>query len=200
MAQDHTPPPDPDMLPEDGLEKADVEAGLSAARHRHHPVVRVVGWLSEAADQLQLSAICAAVVAAGAVRQEGRVVRSGLRMMAAHVAANSLKRVVKTLYRRTRPQVVLEEGEYRREPGVTEGGHERSFPSGHAAGAVAVAAIVAHRHPNLRLPAYGIAGAFAAVQVPRAKHYPGDVVAGAVLGFATAWAVTRIWDRLEGEE
>lgn len=184
----------------DGLEKSDVEAALAVAHHRHHPVIRIIGWASEIADQIPLTGVCAAVVMGGSARGDGHVVRSGLRMLAAHVAANSIKRVVKILYRRTRPEVVIEEGRYDSQPGRSAHGGESSFPSGHAAGAMAVAGIVAERHPHLRLPAYGVAGAIAAVQVPRAKHFPSDVVAGAVLGVVTAWAVTRIWDRIEGED
>lgn len=193
MTHDRSP------LPEDGLERADVETALKAARHRHHPVIRLIGLASEIADQIQLTTLCSAVMAAGALRGERRVLRSGLRMLTAHLAANAVKRVVKTLYRRTRPNIALEQGSYDRGPGVTEGGHERSFPSGHAAGAMAVAGIVARRHPALALPAYGTAGAIAVVQVPRAKHYPGDVVAGAVLGLAAAWAVNRIWDHFDDD-
>lgn len=193
MTQDRSP------LPEDGLERADVDTALQAARHRHHPAVRLLGWASEIADQVQLTTLCSAVAAAGALRGERRLLRSGLRMLTAHLAANTVKRVVKRLYRRTRPNIALEEGRYDRGPGATEGGHERSFPSGHAAGAMAVAGVVARRHPALALPAYGLAGAIAVVQVPRAKHYPVDVVAGAVLGFAAAWAVNRAWDHFDGD-
>ena len=59
-------------------------------------------------------------------------------------------------------------------------------------GAVAVAAIVARDMPSLAVPALGIAALMSGVQVPRARHYPVDVAAGAALGLAAAWLVSAM--------
>lgn len=170
----------------------DVEAAASAARHRHHPVIKMLGATSEMADQIPLAVICGAVMAAGLASGRPQVMQTGARMMAAHVLANVVKRRIKNRLRRTRPEEVVRKGDYAFELGESEGGHETSFPSGHTAGAVAVAAIVARDMPSLAVPALGIAALMSGVQVPRARHYPVDVAAGAALGLAAAWLVSAM--------
>ena len=44
------------------VEEADKEVARSAARHRHHPVVKTLGTASEIADQIPLSIVCAAMM------------------------------------------------------------------------------------------------------------------------------------------
>jgi len=142
-----------------------------------------------------LSLVCGGVILGGALSGQDHVARTGLRMMAAHVLANSVKRVIKNRFRRTRPVEMIKRQDYRCEPGESRGGHETSFPSGHTAGAVAVAVVVARDLPHMAVPALGVAAMIAGIQVPRGKHYPGDVVAGAVLGLVSALVVRRLWDR-----
>lgn len=60
-----------------------------------------------------------------------------------------------------------------------------SFPSGHATGAFAVAAVVAHEFSDKRwVPwmAYGTASLIAVSRVGLGRHFPSDILAGAVLG------------------
>lgn len=200
MSNPHSPhaPDDRDVpsdgrdVPSDGLERADVEAAKSAARHRHHPVVSTLGILSDVADQIPLGIVCASVMAGGLVADRPDVLRLGTRMMAAHVLANLVKRRIKNRVRRTRPEEIVGNRSYRFEAGETQGGHDTSFPSGHTAGAVAVAAILSRDKPDLALPALGMAALIAGVQIPRAKHYPIDVLAGIALGFASARVVDRV--------
>lgn len=189
-----TAPDDPDdpAARTEGLERMDIEAAKAAARHRHHPAVKAMGTLSELADQMQLTALCGTVIAGGLLAGRGDIARTGLRMMAAHVLANTVKRRIKNRLRRTRPEKMVKERDYQFEPGEARDGYETSFPSGHTAGAVAVARVVAGDRPALAGPAWGLAALIAAVQIPRAKHYPVDVVAGAALGLAAAWAVDRL--------
>ncbi len=49
------------------VEEADKEVARSAARHRHHPVVKTLGTASEIADQIPLSIVCAAMIGTGAI-------------------------------------------------------------------------------------------------------------------------------------
>lgn len=170
----------------------DVELATSAARHRHHPIVTTLGTISELADQVPLASVCALVMGGGVVARRPDVVNMGARMMAAHVLANVIKRAIKNRVRRIRPEEVVKTGAYAFENGETQGGHDTSFPSGHTAGAVAVAGIVSRDRPDLAVPAVMTAVLIAGVQIPRAKHYPLDVTAGAALGIVSAWLVDRL--------
>jgi membrane-associated phospholipid phosphatase len=84
---------------------------------------------------------------------------------------------------------MLDDGEYRAEADAPEGKHEQSFPSGHTAGAVAVAGALASVYPKAAVPLYGLAAAVAAVQPARGAHYVADVAAGAVVGGVSVLAV-----------
>lgn len=191
QSADHPDPTDP-AAHVDGLEKVDVDAARAAARHRHHPLVKTLGAFSELADQTQLTALCGAVIAGGMIAGRSDIARTGVRMMAAHLLANTVKRGIKNRMRRTRPAEMVKRRDYEFEPGETEGGHDTSFPSGHTAGAVAVAGIVARDRPDLAPVAAGLAVLIAGVQIPRARHYPADVLAGAALGLAAAWVADRL--------
>ncbi len=61
-----------------------------------------------------------------------------------------------------------------------------SFPSGHTASAVAFAAAVGVVMPGVAVPLGALAVAVGYSRVHTGVHYPGDVVAGAVLGVASA--------------
>jgi membrane-associated phospholipid phosphatase len=72
------------------------------------------------------------------------------------------------------------------------GADNRSFPSGHAANAFAMAA-VADRHYGWKvgLPAYGLAAVVGASRVRVDAHYLSDVVAGSTIGFIVGRTVVR---------
>jgi undecaprenyl-diphosphatase len=67
-----------------------------------------------------------------------------------------------------------------------------SFPSGHATVAFASATVLALAVPRLRWPLYGLAVLIAWSRVYVGVHYPGDVLAGAVLGVAIAIALRML--------
>ena len=58
----------------------------------------------------------------------------------------------------------------------------RSFPSGHTAAAVAFAGGVGERAPVAGVPLHVLAALVAYSRVHTGVHYPGDVLAGALLG------------------
>ncbi|MBB3949246.1 phosphatase PAP2 family protein [Aureimonas jatrophae] len=178
-----THPHDP-SLPD--LEQQDIELAEAAGRQRHRPLVRWAGWMSELADQPQLAALCASTALVGLAGGRRDILATGLQMLLAHAIATQAKGWIKNRVRRVRPYVVLDEGRYERETGETRHPRERSFPSGHTAGAVAVATVVALRHPAMAVPALALAAAASLVQLPRAKHYPSDLAAGTAIGLAGA--------------
>src|SRR5207237_4670245 len=61
----------------------------------------------------------------------------------------------------------------------------RSFPSGHAASAFALASVLSseyHNKPLVVFGSYGFATAVSLARVGGLNHFPSDVVAGAVIG------------------
>lgn len=171
------------------VERADVKAAETLGRHRHDPAIRALGGLSEIADQAPALAVCGAVLAGGLVWGKPGVAEAGARMLASVLVATAIKGVVKKFVSRARPHVLLDEGRYGFEPFGRTGGDWHSFPSGHTADAVAAARGLARALPELSTPAYAAAAGIGAVQVPRAKHYPLDVAAGAAIGIAAEFIV-----------
>ena len=66
-----------------------------------------------------------------------------------------------------------------------------SFPSGHTAAAFVFAAVLAAFYPLLALPAFVLATLIGLSRVMLGVHYPGDIVAGAVLGLLSAAAALQ---------
>jgi undecaprenyl-diphosphatase len=67
-----------------------------------------------------------------------------------------------------------------------------SFPSGHATVSFACATVLALAVPRLRWPLFALAALVAFSRVYVGVHYPGDVLAGAVLGVVIATALRRL--------
>jgi membrane-associated phospholipid phosphatase len=173
-------------------EEADIAVTQRLARHRHHGAVRALGTLSEAGDQAPLLSLSGAVLVFGLSTGETRTAKAGGRMLAAVLVATGIKSLLKHLVSRTRPHVLLDEGRYAVQALGPDEGPSQSFPSGHTAGSVAAARALVRVFPGARGPAYAGAGAIALMQVPRGKHYPVDVIAGAVVGVAAEAIVDRV--------
>ena len=71
-----------------------------------------------------------------------------------------------------------------------------SFPSGHATGAFALATAFSHSYPKITIPAYLGAAAIGLSRVYLGRHYPADVLAGALIGYATARFVIRYREKV----
>lgn len=67
-----------------------------------------------------------------------------------------------------------------------------SFPSGHSASAFAFAYTVGRHYPALAVPIRVLASAVAYSRVHTGVHYPGDVVAGAVIGAGMGTAARHL--------
>ena len=170
-------------------EEVDVALAAHLAGYRDHPVVRGLGIMSEVGDQPPLLALSGAVLAYGVLVGDRRSVGAGARMLGSLVLATWIKTGLKHLVTRTRPNVLLDEGQYELEPFGPDEGSRQSFPSGHTAGSVAVAQAVSRAYPQARTAAYAGAAAVALVQIPRGAHYPADVAGGAVVGVIAEAAI-----------
>src|SRR5215203_2867038 len=74
---------------------------------------KLVSRFAEIGDQPPLAYLAIGVAAIGAVRRDERLVRTGLRMLAALSLATMAKTVGKGTIDRTRPEEMLENGNYR---------------------------------------------------------------------------------------
>lgn len=78
-------------------------------------------------------------------------------------------------------------------------GEFASFPSGHATSAFAFAVWLAILFPRGRWLWYTLAILTCMARVRFRRHHPGDVIAGAVVGYVTAWLVlTSPWFTKQG--
>jgi membrane-associated phospholipid phosphatase len=176
----------------DTIETIDLEAAEAVRELGAHPVAKGVTLVAELADQPPMIAISAATLIAGVWRRDDRMTRAGGRMLAAHLLATTMKAVVKRAVDRTRPAVAAERG-YRRGRGRDNSGPLNSFPSGHTAGALAVARAASRDYPDTTLPGAAFVATVALAQTPGGKHYPSDVAAGAVIGVIAEALVNAVW-------
>lgn len=154
----------------------------AAETWQDHPVVELIGKVSELADQPPLIAASGTVAMVGYLQNDDRLMRTGLRMLAGHAIATGIKTLLKNRIDRPRPDKVREDGEHDLKAGSSDDGEERSFPSGHTAGAVAVARAIAREYPQSAASVYGAAAVVSLIQIPRGAHHPSDVATGAVIG------------------
>lgn len=101
-------------------------------------------------------------------------------LAASLIASGIVVPVVKTAVGRNRPSESEEIFHFR------PFGGRRSFPSGHAAQAFAVASVIAAHYDSLWASgtAYGIAALAGLARVERGRHYASDVLAGGLIGGA----------------
>ena len=181
----------------DAVQEVDAALTDAALPYRKTAPVRIISWLSELGDQPQMRALCGGVILAGLVRRDARMTRAGIRMIVAHTVATAAKNFVKRRVDRTRPRSLPEAddaGAHKIKAGRNTEKEETSFPSGHSAGAAAVARAFTRDYPELSTAAYAGAGLIAVAQIPRCAHYPTDVGSGIAVGLAAEAFVTRLFD------
>jgi undecaprenyl-diphosphatase len=167
----------------DTLLEADARTVEAVQPFEHDPLLEQVANLG---DQPQLRIVCAATIAAGLLARDARFVRAGARMLAAHTLATWAKNYIKHRVDRTRPRSAGDpRRDHRLAPGRSHAKEETSFPSGHAAGASAVARAFARELPEFVVPAFAVGGVLSVAQIPRCAHYPTDVGAGIAIGLAS---------------
>ncbi|MET0238746.1 MAG: phosphatase PAP2 family protein [Sphingobium sp.] len=146
------------------------------------PVAQKIGSLGHAGDDRLLLLLSAGILSAGLIARNGKLQRTGFRMLVAQLVAKGAKEFGKNNVDRTRPSKQLEEGRYVAKAGSSQTEGLRSFPSGHAASALAVARAFSREYPRYTKPVIAAAGVIGALQIPRRANYPGDVAAGAGAG------------------
>jgi undecaprenyl-diphosphatase len=171
------------------LMDADKAATSAVEPYRKSAMVRAMAWASELGDQPQMLTLSGGLLALGLVRRDGRMAQAGARMIAAHLLATAAKNFVKHRVDRTRPRSTGNGKGHGIKPGSSHAKEETSFPSGHSAGAAAVARAFARDYPEHRGAALAGAGFIALAQIPRCAHYPTDVGAGLAIGLAAEKAV-----------
>lgn len=184
----------------DALQEADAALTKAALPYRHSPAVELLSWASELGDQPQMRILCGGLIGLGLVSSDRRLVRAGTRMLAAHTLATWAKNVVKRRVDRTRPRTQGKSANpeaHKIKPGRNTAKEETSFPSGHSAGAAAVARAFVREYPEAATPAYVGAGLIAVAQIPRCAHYPTDVGSGLLIGMAAEAAVDLAWREIE---
>ena len=179
----------------DGVMKLDKAAHKAVRPYQGTQPVEALTWYAKLGDQPQMLTISSAVLVSGLVRGDSRMARAGVRMIAAHLLATGAKNFIKRRIDRTRPRSATGEDGHKPRFGRTDTKEETSFPSGHSAGAMAVAGAFAREYPEYRLPALAAGGLIALAQIPRCAHYPTDVGAGLVIGWASEIAVDALWPK-----
>jgi membrane-associated phospholipid phosphatase len=137
--------------------------------------------LSNAADYSRLSIASGALLAVAGGPRGRRAAATGLASVAATAAFVNV--VVKPFGRRPRPDREAEEVPAARHVRMPA---SRSFPSGHTAAAVAFAGGVGNVLPSVGVPLHVLAALVAYSRIHTGVHYPGDVLAGALLGATIA--------------
>jgi membrane-associated phospholipid phosphatase len=146
--------------------------------------------LSRAADYSRLSIASAAILALTGGKHGRRAGAYGLVSVA--FTATVVNLLVKPVGRRRRPDRIAHDASPSRKVQMPR---SHSFPSGHAAAAFAFATGASRRLPEVSMPLYGLATLVAYSRVHTGVHYPGDVVAGSVLGVAIGQLSNRGLDR-----
>ena len=103
-----------------------------------------------------------------------KMFETGKLAAAAFMEAGFLTFALKEIVRRPRP---LHESE------------RNSFPSGHSAYAFTLATIGGYKYTKLRIPLYFGAFCTAFSRVYLGRHYPSDVLMGAVIGSLVGWQI-----------
>jgi len=147
---------------------------------------RSMNRLTRAANYSRLSLAAAALLAATRGPAGRRAAGEGLASVGVTSAVVNL--VIKPLGRRRRPDPAAEEVPRARQVPVPR---SASFPSGHSAAAFAFATGVGSVLPREAAPLRALAALVAYSRVHVGVHYPGDVLAGSLLGGALAQLTTR---------
>lgn len=182
----------PDVDSDVAVEQLDTKVAEALVPHSEALAIRVIGSVSDLSDQKPLYAAAAATMVTGVLLRDGRTWRAGTRVLAAHLLATALRGVIKKTVDRTRPDAAAKRGDYVLEQGERYETDFNSFPSGHTAGAVAVACAVGRAYPGSVPVPQALAALAGVAQVIRSKHFISDVLAGSVIGFVAEQLISGL--------
>jgi membrane-associated phospholipid phosphatase len=151
---------------------------------------RAMSRLSRAADYSRLSIASAGVLALVGGHQGRRAAATGLASVG--VTAAFVNLVLKPLGGRRRPDRAAEQVPLDRQVQMPI---STSFPSGHSAAAFAFATGVGDVMPRAAVPLRPLAALVGYSRVHTGVHYPGDVVAGSLIGTVLAQLTAHALDR-----
>lgn len=164
----------------------------AARPYADNPLVKALAACGKLGDQPPMLVLSGAVLAGGVAVEEPRMIRAGTRMLVAHVLATGVKNAIKNRVDRHRPATEPGEQAPKPEKGRDESKAMTSFPSGHTAGAVAVARAFGRAYPEHAGKAMAGAGVIAVAQVVGGKHYLTDVIVGTAIGLAAETVCTMM--------
>jgi membrane-associated phospholipid phosphatase len=144
-----------------------------------------------------IAAVPISILIGGYLRHDSYAVKTGILAGEAYADAAIVDLAIKAVTRRKRPSDVAPGAPFNDtffSSGVSPF-KGSSFPSGHAAGAFAIATVISHRYGRHRwVPwaAYGFATAISLSRITTSAHFPSDVFLGAALGYTiTRFEVLR---------
>ncbi len=176
--------------PARALRELDVRA-YAAVAAAHSPVVDApLAAISRAADLSKPWLASAGLLSVAGGPRGRRAAATG--MAAIGVTSAVVNLVLKPLSRRRRPDRGLHAVPDERRVPMPE---STSFPSGHAASAFAFATGVGAVHPAAGRVARGAAAVVAYSRVHTGVHYPGDVLAGSLIGVVLGRATAAVMAR-----
>jgi membrane-associated phospholipid phosphatase len=146
--------------------------------------------LASAADYSRLSLVAAGVLSVAGAQPGRRAARTGL--VSVGVTSAVVNALVKPVARRRRPDRDGHAVPLARQVRMPT---SRSLPSGHTASAFAFATGVGYEMPLGAVPLRLLATLVGYSRVHTGVHYPGDVIAGALIGATVAQATARALDR-----
>jgi undecaprenyl-diphosphatase len=161
-------------------------AAFQAVAGWHSPMLdRMIPPLSQSANKSALWIGVAAAIAVFGGRR-GRLVAAEA-LVTVGVTSALANLAGKNLVRRTRPETTVPESRRIEQPDSS------SFPSGHTASAAAFSAVIGNEITPLYAPINIVASAVGFSRVYTGVHYPGDVLAGWMLGRLVGGTIRMLW-------
>src|SRR6266851_788292 len=164
-----------------------LEAGLINADHELSSRIDPTGTLAKHGSTLSNAGVAFAVAGGAGLYLVGKMQsddhKSETGILAGEAALNSLvvAESFKLISRRERPTDGAGEGRFFKNLSVLNS----SFPSLHAITTWSIASVIAHEYPGIltQTLSYGVATGVSVARVYAQKHFTGDVVAGAAMGY-----------------